>query len=65
MSMLSELEELHLDHSEITDEGLKELASLPKIKLRILDLKGTKIAQQGAEILQQQLPDCDVSTSMF
>ena len=42
---LTELEELHLDYSEITDAGVALLASLPK--LRILDLKGTKISDEG------------------
>jgi DNA-binding response OmpR family regulator len=42
---LQELEELHLDHTEITDDGLALLEALPN--LRILDLKGTRVSDAG------------------
>ncbi|MGB5518074.1 MAG: response regulator [Gammaproteobacteria bacterium] len=45
LQSLTNLQELHLDHSDITDEGLQLLTTLPK--LEILDLKGTRITDAG------------------
>ena len=60
---LTELDTLILWDTAISDAGLQHL--LPLRKLKELILWNTQVTRQGAEALQQALPECDVSTSMF
>lgn len=63
LQSLNELDTLILWDTAISDAGLQHL--LPLRKLKELILWNTRVTREGAEALQQALPECDVSTSMF
>ena len=49
---------LSLDDTDITDEGLKELAKLQK--LTSLGLYNTKVTKAGVAELRKALPNCRI-----
>ena len=49
---------LDLEGTDITDEGLKELAKLQNLKE--LTLNGTKVTMSGVGELRKELPNCDI-----
>jgi len=59
-----ELEDLDLRESEVTDQGLKMLATLGSLgtlkKLKRLDLRGAPVTEQGAAKLARALPECEI-----
>ncbi len=60
---LTELDTLILWDTAISDAGLQHLRHLNQLKELIL--WNTQVTREGAAALQQALPECDVSTSMF
>ena len=50
---------LNMDNTQITDEGLKELAKLQK--LESLSVIGTKVTKAGVAELKKALPNCLIS----
>jgi DNA-binding response OmpR family regulator len=60
---LGRLQTLILWDTAIGDDGLKHLQGLTG--LRELILWNTRVTPEGVARLQQHLPDCDISTSMF
>jgi len=60
---LRELETLILWDTQVSDAGLQHLRHLDKLKELIL--WNTQVTREGAEALQEAMPACDVSTSMF
>jgi hypothetical protein len=52
------LETLNLGYTKVTDDGLKVLAALTK--LRTLNLVGDKVTDEGVAALQKALPDCKI-----
>ena len=58
MRILTNLESLWLDGTKITDEGLKYLVHLKKLK--VLNVDHTAVTPEGAEKLQLELPNCNI-----
>lgn len=54
----SRLQELHLDHTRISDQALKSLAEMKS--LRLLVIIGTDISAEGAKSLKASLRGCEV-----
>ena len=50
--------ELILADTQITDEGLKEMAKLQKLKM--LRIRGTKVTKAGVAELKKALPNCQI-----
>ncbi len=60
VSRISQLDDLALDGNEISDAGIKALATLKSLKkLSILDCK---VSVDGVERLKKLLPNCEIST---
>ena len=55
---LTELRELWLNYTEVTDAGLAHLAGLTK--LQKLSLRGTKVTDAGMAKLRKALPTCEI-----
>ena len=55
---MKRLEELSLDSTLITDIGLEQISGLTD--LRVLSLNRTRVTDEGAERLQQALPECQI-----
>jgi hypothetical protein len=55
---LTNLHYLGLQYDNITDQGLKRLGGLTKLKQ--LDLRGTQVTDEGVKALQQSLPNCRI-----
>ena len=55
---LSKVTYLNLSFSEVTDEGLKEIAKLKK--LEYLELIATKVTKAGVAELKKALPNCQI-----
>ena len=53
-----QLEWLDLHGTRITDAGLAHLKSLTN--LRLLDVQHTRVTSAGVELLQRELPECDI-----
>ncbi|HEX4130988.1 MAG TPA: protein kinase [Pirellulales bacterium] len=58
LSRHTELVELHLDYSKITDAGLRHLE--PLTALTTLTLTGTQVSAAGVAKLQKALPKCKI-----
>ncbi len=58
LKVLTNLKELNLFETEITDEGLVHLKGLTK--LETLNLGYTKITDAGVKSLQKSLPGCKI-----
>ena len=54
----SEIVGVNLDDTKITDEAIKRLVSLDK--LRWIGLVRTDVTPEGVEILSKALPDCTI-----
>jgi len=54
----SDIVGINLDDTKITDEAIKRLAGLDK--LRWIGLVRTDVTPEGVEILRKALPDCTV-----
>ena len=54
----SDIVGVNLDDTKITDEAIKRLAGLDK--LRWIGLVRTDVTPEGVEILRKALPDCTV-----
>lgn len=54
----TELEELDLRDSEVTDQGLWNLRTLKQLKR--LDLRGAPVSEQGVQRLARVLPECEI-----
>jgi len=54
----TELEELDLRESEVTDQGILQLRTLKNLKR--LDLRGSPITEQGVQNLARVLPECEI-----
>ena len=54
----SDIVGINLDDTKITDESIKRLAGLDK--LRWIGLVRTDVTPEGVEILRKALPDCTV-----
>jgi internalin A len=59
LATIVSLRSLHLDDTEVTDAGLKELYNLRN--LEELSLKGTHVTKAGLSELRKALPECNVS----
>jgi internalin A len=55
---LTQLRDLYLGNTRITNAGLKHLKGLSH--LRALCLNGTQVTDEGIKDLQQALPDCKI-----
>ena len=55
---LEKVTRLFLYNTQITDEGLKDLAKLQKLEL--LALEGTKVTKAGVAELKKALPNCTI-----
>ena len=55
---MTQLEDLELSDTQVTDAGLTHLKGLSR--LTYLNLKGTKVTIQGIKELQEALPNCDI-----
>ncbi|MBC8875975.1 MAG: hypothetical protein H8E44_41655 [Planctomycetes bacterium] len=58
LSGLSNLEELHLSHTQITNDELKHPEGLTG--LEALDLQHTQVTEEGVKKLQEALPNCEI-----
>jgi hypothetical protein len=56
----TQLQQLVLDHSQISDEGLQYVRSLPG--LRLLGLAGTRVTERAVDELRRSRPDLTVET---
>lgn len=54
----TELEELDLRESEVTDQGIMKLRALKNLKH--LDLRGSPVTEQGVQNLARMLPECEI-----
>ena len=54
----TDLEELDLRDSEVTDQGILQLKTLKSLKR--LDLRGSPVTEQGAASLARALPECEI-----
>lgn len=54
----TELEELDLRDSEVTDKGLWTLRTLKQLKR--LDVRGAPVTKKGARRLARVLPECEI-----
>ena len=54
----SDIVGINLDDTKITDEAIKRLAGLDK--LRWIGLVRTDVTPEGVDILRKELPDCTV-----
>ena len=54
----TELEELDLRDSEVTDQGVWNLRTLKSLKR--LDLRGAPVTEQGVQRLARVLPECEI-----
>ena len=54
----SDLEELDLRDSEVTDQGIMQLKMLKSLKR--LDLRGAPVTEQGVAKLARVLPECEI-----
>ena len=52
--------EFHLTDTQVADDGLKALATLPK--LMYLHLKKTKVTDEGVKTFRKALPKCEINT---
>jgi hypothetical protein len=59
LSWIYQVQDVDLGRTAITDEGLKHLNGLTKLKY--LDLSNTRVSDEGVKELQKALPDCDIS----
>ncbi len=57
-ALQSELEELDLRDSAVTDKGVITLRTLKKLKR--LDLRGAPVTEQGVAALARALPECEI-----
>lgn len=57
-ALQSELEELDLRDSAVTDKGTITLRTLKKLKR--LDLRGAPVTKQGVAALARALPGCEI-----
>ena len=55
---LTQLQDLKLDETKVSDIGLVHLKGL--IRLQWLDLRFTKVSDVGARDLQKSLPNCKI-----
>ncbi|MCH7871131.1 MAG: hypothetical protein IID33_05470 [Planctomycetes bacterium] len=55
---LANLTELTLNANPITDADLEHLKTLKRLKL--LDVRGTKVTRQGVEAIKRALPKCRI-----
>jgi hypothetical protein len=58
LSVLNHLETLHLDGSQVDDDGLEHLTTLTH--LRHLSLHNTQVTGKAVKKLRQALPNCSV-----
>lgn len=54
----TELEDLDLRESEVTDQGILQLRTLKNLKR--LDLRGSPVTEQGVQNLARVLPECEI-----
>lgn len=54
----TDLEELDLRDSEVTDQGILQLKTLKSLKR--LDLRGAPVTEQGVQRLARVLPECEI-----
>ena len=59
---LAQLEFLDLDHTQVTDAGLEHLEGLTR--LRTLVVGGCYVTRNGAQKLEQALPNCIIYGSL-
>ena len=57
---MQNLEELDLENTQITDEGLKEVAKLQR--LMYFYLHSTKVTKKGMTELKKALPNCEIDS---
>ncbi|MEM6379821.1 MAG: c-type cytochrome domain-containing protein [Bacteroidota bacterium] len=57
IGQMPNISQLYLDHTKITDEGLKQLQNLEHLKF--LNLVGTEVSKVGLEALKVQLPSLE------
>ena len=55
---MSHLEELSLDHTDVTDKGVDNLKSISALKF--LNLYHTTVSKAGFETLKTSLPQCRI-----
>jgi Leucine-rich repeat (LRR) protein len=58
LSKLPGLQRLRLDHTQVTDAGLRHLKGLTRLEL--LDLDSTQVSDAGVVELQRALPDLKI-----
>jgi Leucine-rich repeat (LRR) protein len=59
LGVLTNLEQLDLSHTGVTDKGLTHLHGLKK--LRKLDLQGTKVTDTGIDMIRKMLPGLGIT----
>jgi hypothetical protein len=55
---LPKLQELTLDHTEVTDKGVPALQTIGNLKS--LDLYHTQVTEEGFKQLRASLPECEI-----
>ncbi len=58
VAKLTEMRQLSLDFSNVSDKGLQQLE--PLTQLELLGLRGTKVTDKGVTRLQRLLPECEI-----